>query len=155
MGMDVYGKNPKNERGEYFRNNVWWWRPLWRYCEHVASELIPNGNLGHSNDGWGLDAVNAEELGQRLLLLIAEGKTKQHEDEYMAALKALPLEPCEICAGTGKRKEPPQSGAGNIHCNGCDGKGKRESFAAHYPFSTDNVREFAEFCISSGGFKIC
>ena len=28
MGMDVYGENPKNEKGEYFRNNVWWWRPL-------------------------------------------------------------------------------------------------------------------------------
>jgi hypothetical protein len=28
MGMDVYGKEPKSDKGEYFRNNVWWWRPL-------------------------------------------------------------------------------------------------------------------------------
>lgn len=28
MGMDLYGKKPLNPVGEYFRNNVWWWRPL-------------------------------------------------------------------------------------------------------------------------------
>ena len=31
MGMDVYGKEPKNETGEYFRSNVWWWRRLWDF----------------------------------------------------------------------------------------------------------------------------
>ncbi|QOR55575.1 MAG: hypothetical protein UMS36scaffold28_65 [Phage 59_13] len=30
MGMDVYGVKPKSKQGEYFRNNVWSWRPLWR-----------------------------------------------------------------------------------------------------------------------------
>ena len=38
MGMDVYGIAPTSERGEYFRNNVWWWRPLWDYCCEVDSE---------------------------------------------------------------------------------------------------------------------
>ena len=30
MGFDVYGKDPDpgSGSGEYFRNNVWWWRPL-------------------------------------------------------------------------------------------------------------------------------
>ena len=27
MGMDVYGRNRCSKEGEYFRNNVWWWRP--------------------------------------------------------------------------------------------------------------------------------
>ena len=31
MGFDLSGLNPKNETGEYFRNNVWWWRPLAQY----------------------------------------------------------------------------------------------------------------------------
>ena len=28
MGMDVYGINPFNELGEYFRANCWTWRPI-------------------------------------------------------------------------------------------------------------------------------
>lgn len=51
MGMDVIGQSPVSERGEYFRNNVWWWHPLWEYCERLAPDLIPSDNLGHYNDG--------------------------------------------------------------------------------------------------------
>ena len=54
MGMDVYGREPENEKGEYFRNNVWWWHPLWMYVEETFPEiakLVPNA---HSNDGDGL-----------------------------------------------------------------------------------------------------
>jgi hypothetical protein len=39
MGMDVYGKDAVSEKGEYFRNNVWYWRPLWNYCIEVAPDL--------------------------------------------------------------------------------------------------------------------
>ena len=36
MGMDVFGKNPTDEKGAYFRNNVWFWHPLWDYCLHLS-----------------------------------------------------------------------------------------------------------------------
>ena len=36
MGMDLSGFNPKSEKGDYFRNNCWWWRPLWDFvCDNV------------------------------------------------------------------------------------------------------------------------
>ena len=36
MGFDLYGNNKENSEGEYFRNNVWWWRRLADYvCEHT------------------------------------------------------------------------------------------------------------------------
>ena len=39
--------------GVYFRNNVWWWRPLWNYvcseCEDILSE--DDYNAGCSNEG--------------------------------------------------------------------------------------------------------
>ena len=35
MGMDVYGIAPEKEWGEYFRSNVWWWRPLWDYTAEI------------------------------------------------------------------------------------------------------------------------
>ena len=30
-----------------------------------------------------------------------------------------------------------------------------KDFNKHYPFDIENVKEFAEFCIDSGGFEIC
>ena len=28
MGMDVYGRKPKNKTGEYFRANIWSWKTM-------------------------------------------------------------------------------------------------------------------------------
>ncbi|HEP8940006.1 TPA: hypothetical protein VDU81_004100 [Pseudomonas aeruginosa] len=154
MGMDVFGQSPVSERGEYFRNNVWWWHPLWEYCERLAPDLIPSDNLGHSNDGWGLDGPASLELANRLAAALTAGEVEQYENAYAAFLAALPDEPCTICAGTGKRAEPPHTGAGTLPCNGCEGSGRRPHFATHYPFSAENVREFAAFLRDCGGFNI-
>lgn len=167
MGMDVYGKNPKqnvdrskfstlhkyesmefNERwklldkdeklrqtywlekddyeqqnpGFYFRNNCWWWRPLWNYCYHIADDIISEEVFenGHSNNGAGLDDKGAKLLGNRLLQQIREGKTIKYQAEYQQWLDDLP----------------------------------DDDFNKHYPFDIDNVKEFAEFCIECGGFEI-
>ncbi|MCE4369721.1 hypothetical protein [Xanthomonas hortorum] len=155
MGMDVYGKAPVSERGTYFRNNVWWWHPLWRYCEEMAPDLIPDDNLGHSNDGWGLDGEEAVALADRLAAALASGATGRYAKRYQETLDALPLEPCTICDASGHRAEPPQTGPGPRLCNGCNGTGKVPNFATHYPFSAENVREFEAFLRDSGGFSIC
>ncbi|HBP1183203.1 hypothetical protein [Pseudomonas aeruginosa] len=155
MGMDVFGKAPTSETGEYFRNNVWWWHPLWRYCEAIAPDLIPDDNLGHSNDGWGLEREEATELAARLERAIATGETERYAEQYRARLEALPSEPCTVCGGVGKRAEPPKSGPGQLPCNACDGTGRVLNFATHYPFAVDNVKAFAEFLRGSGGFQIC
>jgi len=52
MGMDVYGIAPIAEVGKYFRNNIWWWHPLWNYVQEVAPHLTEGVN-GHFNDGDG------------------------------------------------------------------------------------------------------
>jgi hypothetical protein len=39
MGMDVFGKEPTTEEGEYFRNTVTFWRPLADYVQEVAPEV--------------------------------------------------------------------------------------------------------------------
>jgi len=167
MGMDVYGRNPKQNkplsefpvyckfkdmdfkdkwkerielieqsdnywkekdeyenanRGIYFRNNCWWWRPLWNYCYLIADDIISEEifNSGHSNSGSGLDDKDARLLGNRLLQQIREGKTIEYQAEYQQYLDDLP----------------------------------DNDFDKHYPFDIDNVKEFAEFCIESGGFEI-
>ncbi len=72
MGMDVFGTAPTTERGEYFRNNVWWWRPLWNYCIEVAPELTSEVN-GEYNNGDGLNAEGAIALSNILLERLVEG----------------------------------------------------------------------------------
>ena len=169
MGMDIYGKNPienkkksdfpmlvkvdklekkeewkerrelidtqsdnywkeRNEyenanKGIYFRNNCWWWRPLWNYCYHVADDIISEElyESGHSNSGAGLNAKNAEWLGERLLDELSEGNTIEYQARYQQMIGDL----------------------------------DDDDFNKEYPFDVDNVKAFAEFCIESGGFEIC
>ena len=72
MGMDVYGKNPTNEAGKYFRNNVWWWRPLATYILETAPQSITS-QCEHwgTNDGDGLDAERSSKLADFLRSQIA------------------------------------------------------------------------------------
>ncbi len=155
MGMDVFGNTPRSDKGTYFRNNVWWWHPLWQYCETVAADIIPTANLGHWNNGWGLDDDGATALAGRLELALQSGDTHRYAEQYHQRLCALPYQPCPVCGATGHRAEPPAIGPGPLLCNACEGKGEVPDFDTHYPFDEDNVREFAEFLRLCGGFRIC
>lgn len=151
MGMDVYGKSPKNEKGEYFRNNVWWWRPLWDYCLDHHPDPAAKVQYGHSNDGDGLDDKDATKLGMALKKDLLSGKVASFEKKYTKEIESLPLEDCPYCDATGIRNDEHVKGT----CNGCEGSGKTKSWKASYPFAEQNVEEFADFLVNSGGFSIC
>lgn len=57
MGMDVFGKEPSDKRGEYFRANIWSWVPLheamYRTCADVLEKELLDA-MGY-NDGAGPD----------------------------------------------------------------------------------------------------
>lgn len=171
MGMDVYGNAPTSEKGEYFRNNVWWWHPLWDYCLEVHGDIAGKVQHGHFNDGDGLGAYDASVLGDRLLADIATGVTAEYEKRYNEHLGELPRKTCDLCEGTGIRTDkvgqemgmPTKELApeiaiivGRTHgfCNSCLGEGMVDDFQTNYPFTVENVREFAEFLLDCGGFRI-
>ena len=171
MGMDVFGTAPKSEKGEYFRNNVWWWRPLWDYCTIVGDEIVADVD-GHSNGGDGLDAERADDLSVILYNEIASGRTAIYEAMYRNLIASMPREVCVTCEGTGIRTDAVGQDMGMPErklddaiavvvgreygfCNGCQGEGLRDPFDASYPFDVENVQKFAEFLKDSGGFKIC
>ncbi len=148
--MDIYGRNAKSEKGEYFRNNVWWWRPLASYVLDVIDVPEKEQRYWGSNDGQKVSARTSLKIAKVLKEKIAAGEVKKYEEEYNARLKSLPRVTCGICKGTGERNDAVVQGT----CNGCSGNGKVKDWATSYPFSEENVKEFAEFCEESGGFEI-
>ena len=97
MGMDVYGLNPKlksekpkldwnsasekerddyfeqmnkfeeENKGYYFRNNVWWWRPLADYIiEFTGCVEEENVDYWHENGGFRVKDTDAVEIAKQL-----------------------------------------------------------------------------------------
>ena len=118
-------KHEEDNPGVYFRNNVWYWRPLWDYvCKNVTSLTEEDHTNGHSNSGWQISETKAITIAGVLYAMLESGAVKEaerlHFDESKAQAEADP----------------------------------DDNFPT-YPFSEENVREFAIFCEESGGFEIC
>ena len=122
MGFDLTAQDPQTEEGSLFRNNIWYWRPLWEFVYMYCQEEIERDlyESGHMNDGALVPSETAIKIGTKLQALILDGTVKGFEKRYETARK-------------NKTDLVP---------------------AASYPFSADNVQDFSEFCINSGGFKI-
>ena len=122
--MDKYHeKNP----GVYFRNNVWWWRPLWDFvCMHCGDFISDEQARGGSyNDGKEIDQETAAKIGTKLKILLEDGTVDRWEEHIKE-----------------RNNELKKS------------KDKDERFMGSYPFAKDNVENFSEFCLQSGGFNI-
>ena len=123
MGFDIYGMDPQTEKGHYFRNNVWYWRPLWQVICEECNDILTEEQMasGSYNDGVEVSAEQAIKIFKRLV-----DKAPQIEEDVLEYEKA--------------RKKA--------------GEKDPKDFATHYPLTSENVWEFAEFCKESGGFSI-
>ena len=165
MGMDVYGLKPKTKKGEYFRNNVWWWHPLWSYCCHISPELAGKVESGHDNSGDGLDAVDSRKLGFIVQQSVTTGAAQEYVDEYHIDSASLPDEPCfcvkqsifEVFSMSGDIPFPKSSEdkIPNPECHTCKGSGMQRNWNTNYHIDVDNIQSFADFLIDCGGFQIC
>ena len=175
MGMDVYGVKPKTSKGEYFRNNVWWWHPLWTYCCYTCPELANKVESGHDNSGDGLDAVDSRRLGFIIQESITTGAAQEYVDLYNKDTAALPDQPCycidteqhiakifedflsTISDTSTKAMQIPdnKTKVPNPECSTCKGTGMQRNWNASYYINVENIQNFAEFLIDCGGFQIC
>tara|TARA_R100000234_G_C4841802_1_gene111408 strand:- start:15 stop:503 length:489 start_codon:yes stop_codon:yes gene_type:complete len=113
-------KHYEDNPGVYFRNNVWYWRPLWDYvCQNVDSLTEDDHMNGHSNSGHQISETKAIAIAGVLYALLEDGSVKTAEEMHM------------------------------------EGEINSDKDGPKYPFSEENVREFAIFCEESGGFEIC
>lgn len=156
MGMDVYGQDPTDPKGEYFRASVWGWHPLWTLCEDLAPHITDGVEYGHSNDGDGLGAIDAVRLANELTRRLDSGDVDLYITQRQEWLDSLPLEECIHCQGTGTRHDGLSIGreTPDFQCNACGGEGKVKSFHTHYSLRKEFVEEFRDFLAHCGGFKI-
>ena len=170
MGMDVFGKREDT----YFRNNVWWWRPLWAYVGDVCDLSEKDYQMGANNNGWFYSKKKANKIATTLFKEVKSKRTHDYMLSRNEHLESLPLKDCEHCNGTGTRTDIIDKENGcdmsnretsySHDCNACNSGysreeglplGKVEDWETHYSFDVDNVRTFAKFCKESDGFEIC
>ena len=60
-----YEKYQEANPGVYFRNNVWWWRPLWQFVCERFDDILTDDDMQHGeyNDGHEISADVAMEIG--------------------------------------------------------------------------------------------
>lgn len=173
MGMDVFGRKPTSERGEYFRSNVWYWHPLWGCCEDLYPTIAGKVKNGHDNSGDGLNARDSAALAKLLMRDLESGVIQKYIQDYQEYIDSLPLEDCTYCNSTGTRtwhaehpavpqsvKDDPNTEINDnseyvLPCNACNGSKKVKNFATHYYMDLDLMKEFQQFLQDCGGFRIC
>ena len=121
--FDEMGQYEEDNPGYYFRNNVWWWRPLWGFVCDEFPDLLDDNDVerGEYNEGHEITEDKAMKIGIGLTAMLESGEIKEYADSHREYVEQL----------------------------------DDDDFNKHYPFDVENVREFAEFCLESGGFAIC
>ena len=152
--------------GDYFRNNVWWWRPLASYVIKFTGCIDESDQVAWSeNGGHEVDDQTAKQIHNQLMVLIESGHTKKFEDDYEKERLKAEKHNDKVDKKLEKFRKSVEKKLGKPNLAPADFPkadhdeweriyNKRE-WNASYPFSVENVKEFAEFCRFSGGFKIC
>tara|TARA_R100000808_G_C2150165_1_gene158805 strand:+ start:3054 stop:3680 length:627 start_codon:yes stop_codon:yes gene_type:complete len=171
---NAYREHSDRNPGVYFRNNVWYWRPLWNYVCSVCHEVMTQKQMEHgcSNSGGKINMETSRKMYRILETLLDAGEVDKAEKEYNENLKNLPNEECTTCGGTGEKKnnstglhhitgdesdrlvDNTKEADEMVECWTCNGHGERENWQNNYPFDKDNVRDFCLFLRDCGGFQI-
>ena len=78
--------------GVYFRNNVWWWRPLWSYVCSVCYNILSDKDIeqGSWNDGHKISKTKADKIAERLRKCLKDGHVELTEAKYKQDQGQLP-----------------------------------------------------------------
>ena len=121
---------------------------------------------GSENGGHEVDGHTAKQIHNQLKVLIKSGHTKKFENDYESVRKQLQKNTMtklrreleKFCKSVEKKLGKTNLAPMNFpkaDKEKWDEIYNKKKFDASYPFSVEHVREFAEFCRFSGGFKIC
>tara|TARA_R100000700_G_C3163799_1_gene139279 strand:+ start:514 stop:1143 length:630 start_codon:yes stop_codon:yes gene_type:complete len=153
--------------GNYFRNNVWWWRPLWDFVCHHCHEVLTQEdmNAGCYNDNHLISKAKSIKIAKILKEAIETEETKifceEHEKRMQIAKKhnaQIEIEQEDLrqiaIDITGDSEIYPAKYPKKLRKK-FDELVDSKDWASSYPFSIDNVKGFIKFAEQSGGFTIC
>ena len=152
--------NHKTTKGEYFRNNVWWWRPLAQYIiTYTGCVSEKDAERWAYNDGHLVNCDEAKAIAKQLKHLIKTGHAKKHWEVFEKERKKaetfnekVQKELKVFEEKMGKDKAP--NDYSEKDKKKWDSIYEKKLWSASYPFSLSNVKGFADFCEDSGGFTI-
>ena len=158
MGVDISGRNPKTEEGDYFASNWWGWRPINAICQMAAYKSKLKIDFEHwgSNDGKGLRTQKqCDKLADALEeLLGTEIHAKEDDDRVFLCLGSW------VEAGTGKfigieaeKKINEEVSYGSIQYTPIVSESGMLVESAHSA-SIRKIKEFIVFLRNCGGFQI-
>jgi hypothetical protein len=158
-------QHKKDNPGEYFRANVWFWRPIWNFvcmtCDFLSDE---DRDAGCSNSGDKICKTKSLKIASRLRRLDKNGFVQEWEDEMMIIFEKAKKHNKKIHAELKVHGDkmnlkygantPPRD-YDKLDYDTWSEIYAKEDWASSYPPSRDYIMEFSEFCEQSGGFEIC
>ena len=164
MGMDVYGRKPKNETGEYFRANVWSWKPIHYLC-FVATQKY--------EDTTGYDDLIPFKTLQGMQFNQGDGLRSERKCEFLSQFfqgvvdcffdpSVIPHEhkvSDDLSIGVNKDGEFYMDVGRYIDTEGKilseeEGKDPNTEKQSPYTVTKEHLQEFSEFLKNCGGFRV-
>jgi hypothetical protein len=152
--------------GEYFRANVWFWRPIWNFVCASCDDFLSDDdiNAGLSNSGDEICKTKANRIASRLRKLDKQGIIQTWEDEMMIPYNEAKIHNKKVDAELDVFQDKMRIKYGSdivpsnydVHDKPIwDSIYHKRSWASSYPPSRDAIVRFGVFCGESGGFAIC
>ena len=170
MGFDLHGINVKGERGDYFRANVWGWRPIWSFVCEVCPDILTEEDFkrGQYNDNHLIEEDRAKDIAKRLRekMDLAKERQKKYESEAPNKDKfntMLENAATFIFEKISKPKTPLITCPGDMQIHDPENYERWEKLTHYnnlkfdemsYPINAEYIEEFANFAEQSGGFRI-
>ena len=163
--FEAKSKYEESNPGYYFRNNVWWWRPLWSFVCSVCDDFlsVDDCEKGCFNDGRRISKTKATKIGKRLSKVLADGTVDTRDRQYALDKAKADIDNKEMEKRLDALKEEVKEKFGDMvpanypeeYKTRWDEIHSTKNWSSDYPFNKDNVENFAKFCLESGGFEIC
>jgi len=152
--------------GSYFRNNVWFWRPLWDFVIETCEDYMTHDEMdgGYSNSGHRIKEETAIYIAKKLSEKLADGTVDTLEREWELKRAKAEAHNKEVRAEMDKisKECKDKHGSDLVPANYPEPYNtkwqeaySKEDWSSNYPFHRDNVESFIKFCKQSGGFEIC
>jgi hypothetical protein len=157
MGMDLYALDLPEEHENYNLCLAWWaWTPVAKFVHEHCELENPIYWFDHSelHSEPIVSADEARRVADKLYALLTEGVVAQYERDWLARVEKLPDEVCPACDGLGSSCSRRFFIPWRRTCSYCDGKKAVPSWEKGMRFYPEIVKELADYCDTSGGFRM-